>query len=235
MKAHLKTARALTFDLFGTVLNLGDSLTPALARFLKEAESDLTPEAFWKQLRYRQRIEQFQDSLLELGHSGYLETVEKAFYYVSRTNDLEPTEAQAAAWMEAWKGLQPFPEVVPALERLRERFRLVAFSNGNPWYLDHLVKKQIRFDFDQIVSVELAGAFKPHPSTYRRTARELGLEVSQLIMISSNSFDVLGSRASGLNAVWVNRYALPYEETWEVYRPDAEVRDFTELADFLLG
>jgi 2-haloacid dehalogenase len=120
------------------------------------------------------------------------------------------------------------------LQRLKERFRLVAFSNGNPWFLEHLVENQIQFEFDDIVSVELAGAFKPHPSTYRRTARELGLEVCQLIMVSSNSFDVLGSRASGLCAAWVNRYRLPYEDTWEVYHPDITVADFGELADALL-
>ena len=191
----LKGARALTFDLFGTVLDLGGSLTPSLARFLEERGSDVDPVSFWSQLRYRQRIEQYQDSLLELGHSGYLETPAKAFSYVCRANGLDPSRAEIASWMEYWQELDAFPEVRPALERLGTRFQLVALSNGNPWFLDHLVANRIRYDFDAVLSVELVGAFKPSPAVYRRAARELDAEPGELIMVSANSFDVLGARA----------------------------------------
>ncbi|MGJ3242881.1 MAG: haloacid dehalogenase type II [Opitutales bacterium] len=235
MLENLKSAKALTFDLFGTVLDLQGSLTPPLTVLLREAGCRETPQAFWQQLRHRQRIEQYQDSLLQLGHSGYLETVEKAFHYVCRLNGWNPTGREVAAWMEAWKELTPFPEVRDGLQRLRQRYRLIAFSNGNPWFLEHLTRNRIRFEFDAVISVESAGAFKPHPGTYRRTARELNLEVSQLIMISSNSFDVMGSRACGLNAVWVDRYGLPYEQTVDLYQPDLIVHDFTGLADALLA
>jgi 2-haloacid dehalogenase len=47
------------------------------------------------------------------------------------------------------------------------------------------------------------------------------------MMVSSNSFDVLGARACGYRGVYVNRYGLPYEDT--PYRPDLTVKDFREL------
>ena len=46
MKPELEATRALTFDLFGTVLDLGGSLTPSIGDFLKEHESDADPAAF---------------------------------------------------------------------------------------------------------------------------------------------------------------------------------------------
>ena len=95
MQPELEATQALTFDLFGTVLDLGGSLTPHIATFLEEHGSDADPAAFWQQLRYRQRIEQYQDSLVELGHSGYLETVEKAFSYTCRLNGLDPAHKEA--------------------------------------------------------------------------------------------------------------------------------------------
>ena len=107
--------------------------------------------------------------------------------------------------------LSPFPEVVEALDRLKSRFRLVALSNGNPWFLDHLVKNRIKYEFDGVLSVELAGVFKPHPGVYRRAARELDLEVGELIMVSANSFDILGARACRLRGVYVNRYDLSFD------------------------
>lgn len=233
MKPELEQTKALTFDLFGTVLDLGGSLTPHIATFLQEHGSDADPAEFWSQLRYRQRIEQYQDSLVELGHSGYLETVEKAFSYVCRLNGLDPTREAIKRWMESWQQLNAFPEVVAALDRLRSRFKLVALSNGNPWFLDHLVKNRIQYEFDDVLSVELVGIFKPSPAVYRRAARELDLEPNELLMVSANSFDVMGARMCGLRGAYINRYALPFEDTEERYLPDVTVADFTELATAL--
>ena len=235
LKPELANTKALTFDLFGTVLDLGGSLTPYIADFLKEHGSEKDASEFWAQLRYRQRIEQYQDSLVELGHSGYLETVERAFSYVCRLNGLDPERSAIKKWMESWQMLSPFPEVVEALDRLKSRFKLVALSNGNPWFLDHLVKNRIKYDFDAVLSVELAGAFKPYPGVYRRAARELDMEVGELIMVSANSFDVMGARTCGLRGAYVNRYNLPFEDTYKRYLPDVTVDNFTELADVLLG
>ncbi len=233
MTIDLTTCRALTFDLFGTVLDLGGSLTPYIAQYLEELGSDADPGEFWGQLRYRQRIEQYQDSLLMLGHSGYLETVQRAVIYVSRLNGLEPTPAEVETFMESWLELSPFPDCVNGLERLSTRFQLVALSNGNPWYLDHLIEHRIRFEFDDVISVETVGAFKPHPGVYRRAAAILDLEVGELLMVSSNSFDVMGARSCGLRGAYVDRYGLPYEDT--PFLPDVVVSDFNELADLLLG
>ncbi|SVE50819.1 uncharacterized protein METZ01_LOCUS503673, partial [marine metagenome] len=74
--------KALTFDLFGTVLDLGGSLTPYIAKLLSEKFCETPADEFWQQWRYRQRLEQFQDTIMALGHGGYLETVRRAFVYV---------------------------------------------------------------------------------------------------------------------------------------------------------
>jgi len=234
LKAELARTKALTFDLFGTVLDLGGSLTPYIAEFLTEQGHDKDPGEFWDQLRYRQRLEQYQDSLVDLGHSGYLETAERAFSYVCRLNGLDPERHAIKSWMESWQMLSAFPDVTAALDRLKSRFALVALSNGNRWFLDHLVKNRIKYDFDAVLSVDLVGAFKPHPGVYRRAARELDMEPHELIMVSSNSFDVMGARTCGRRGAYVNRYSLPFEDTDERYLPDVTVGNFTELADALL-
>ena len=234
MNPVFENCKALTFDLFGTVLDLGGSLTPHLKIFIDDKGSDHDPSAMWQQLRYRQRIEQYQDTLVELGHSGYLETVQKAFDYVARANKLDPTPQQTETFMSGWQELSPFSECVEALGRLGERYKLIALSNGNPWFLEHLVKNRIKFDFHGVISVEEAGYFKPKPGVYRRAARNLQMEPGELIMVSANSFDVMGARTCGLRGAYVNRYGLPFEDTYDMYKPDATVINFTELADALL-
>ena len=61
------------------------------------------------------------------------------------------------------------------------------------------------------------------------------MEPCDLIMVSSNSFDVLGARTCGLRGIYVNRYNLPYEDTDARYEPDLTVPDFTAMADHLLA
>ena len=233
LNPELENCKALTFDLFGTVLDLGGSLTPFIGEFLAVKGSDADPAEFWAQWRYRQRIEQYQDNIVDLGHSGYLEVARRAFAYVLGLNDIEATRDEIKDFMVAWESLMPFPEVVAGLERLKTRFKLVALSNGEPEFLAYLVKNRIKWDFDDVISVQVVGAFKPHPGVYRRAAHILGLEIGECLMVSANSFDVMGARACGMRGAFVNRYELPYEDS--PHMPDVTVTDFTELADSLLA
>ncbi len=221
--------QALTFDLFGTILDLGGSLTPFIADMLREKGVDTTAEQFWQQWRYRQRLEQFQDTIMMLGHGGYLETVRRAFVYVLALNKIEMSKKEVQTFLTCWQELSPFPEVRAGLEKLAARYKLVGLSNGDPAFLDHLAKNRIQWDFDAVISVTTMGAFKPHPAVYRRAAQILSLEVGECMMVSANSFDVVGARACGMRGAYVNRYNLPYEDS--PYRTDITVADFTELAE----
>ena len=224
--------KALTFDLFGTILDLGGSLTLFIGKFLEAKGSTVTPARFWEQWRYRQRIEQYQDNIMMLGHSGYLETARRAFVYTLALNQIQATREEVQKFMAAWQELSPFPEVVPALQRLKTRFKLVALSNGEPQFLDHLVKNRIGWNFDAVISVQVAGAFKPHPGVYLRAASLIRLEPGECLMVSANSFDVMGARACGFRGAYINRYELPFEDT--PFEPDLVVRDFRELAAGLI-
>ena len=229
----IERVNTLTFDIFGTVLDLTGSLEPPTDRFLKELGSDLSGAEFYSQWRARQRIEQFQDSLLMMGHSGYLETCRRALAYALRANGIAFEEERVAEFMDVWRYLSPYPDSLEGLRRLAGEFRLVALSNGEPDYLAHLVEKRIEFDFDAVISVEEAGAFKPHPGVYRSAARILDAEPSEIMMVAAHSFDIMGARACGFRGAYVNRYKLPYEDSTR-YAPDIEVTDFNRLADVLL-
>ncbi len=223
----------LTFDIFGTVLDLTGSLEGPTGRFLKGLGSDVSGAEFYSQWRARQRIEQFQDSLMGLGHSGYLETCRRALVYTLRMNGIEFSAEQAAELMKAWQCLDPYPDAVEGLRRLKSRFRVVALSNGEPDYLGRLARNRIRFEFDEIISVDEAGVFKPHPEVYRTAARMLACEPSEIMMVAAHSFDIMGAVACGYSGAFVNRYGLPYEDT-DKHLPALVVDDFIELADALL-
>jgi 2-haloacid dehalogenase len=224
--------RAMTFDLFGTIMDIRGSTLPSIERFLTKKCSDRQPEQFWDIFRVRQRVEQYQDNILMLGHTGYREAVRRAFVHTSRLLGIDDSEEDVEDYLQAWDRLQPFPEVVDGLERLKGSYRLVVLSNGELSFLQHLARDNLNWAFDRIISVETVGVFKPSPAVYRRAAAILGLEAGQCLMVSSNSFDYVGARACSFRAAFVNRNSAPYEAS--PFRPDLTVNDFTELADRLL-
>ena len=230
---NYSNTKALTFDLFGTILDLGGSLTPFISESLATHNAkNVTADEFWDQWRYRQRIEQYQDTIMLLGHSGYLETVRRALSYTLRRNGIEAKPEIVEDFLMSWQQLSPFPEVLSALSRLKTKYQLVVLSNGDPDFLDYLVTHRVEWVFDGVISVTSFGAFKPHPGVYRGAAGKLELEVNECMMVSANSFDIMGARTCGFRGAYVNRYKLPYEDTQ--FQPDVTVCDFTELADALL-
>jgi 2-haloacid dehalogenase len=224
----LDLVHTLIFDAFGTILDLGGSHAPRLGEFLKSKGSKMTAEELWARWRYRQRIEQYQDNQFYTGHYGYLDSSRRALLYTLRSAKLPFGDVDITRIMAGWQELSPFPDAVPGLQRLRSNFKLVVLSNGEKEFLAHLVKNRIHYDFDGVISVQDVGVFKPNPQVYRYAARILRAEPCELLMVSSNSFDVVGARASGYRAAYVNRYDLPYDET--PYRFDIEARDFLDLA-----
>jgi len=224
----LERVHTLTFDAFGTILDLGGSHAPRLDAYLKAKRVDMTAAQLWARWRNRQRLEQYQDNQFSAGHYGYLDSSRRALRYTLRSLKLPFDDGDVARILEGWHALNPFPDARPGLERLRSRFKLVVLSNGERDYLAEVVNQRIGVTFDAVISVQEVGVFKPNPQVYRYAARVLGAEPQELMMVSAHSFDAVGARISGYRAAYVNRYDLPYDET--PYRADVEARDFVDLA-----
>ncbi len=92
-------------------------------------------------------------------------------------------------------------------------------------------KPFLGFDFDQTISVEEAGYFKPHFATYHKAAELIGEDRSRIMHIANHAFDCIGAKAAGMRTAWINRRQRP---AWDTpHPPDLIVRDFTALAAVL--
>ena len=228
----LERVKFLTFDIFGTVMDLTGSLAGPAGEFLAANGSDMTGQAFYADWRERQRIEQYQDNLLMLGHSGYLETCRRAFVYCLKKHNVSYTAEGVQEFMKVYMDLQPYPDAIEGLRSLGDRYKLVALSNGEQWYLEKLLGNNVPVEFDAIISVDQVGLFKPAPGIYRKAVQRLGCEPGEIMMVAAHAFDILGAQACGFKAAYVNRYGLPTEDS--EYQPEIMVDDFVELAQCLL-
>ena len=228
----LERIKFLTFDIFGTVMDLTGSLAGPAGDFLAANGSNMTGQAFYADWRERQRIEQYQDNLLMLGHSGYLETCRRAFVYCLKKHNVSYTAEGVREFMKVYMGLQPYDDAIEGLRSLGSRYKLVALSNGEQWYLEKLLGNNVPVEFDAIISVDQVGLFKPAPGIYRKAVQRLECEPGEIMMVAAHAFDILGAQACGFKAAYVNRYRLPTEDS--EYQPEIIVDDFVELAERLL-
>ena len=93
--------------------------------------------------------------------------------------------------MDAYMGLDAYPEVPDALFLLKNRgYKLAVLSNGTPDMLDAAVKNSgIENLIDVNLSIEDVGIFKPDPRVYQLAVDRLGVEPHEIIFQSSNAWD----------------------------------------------
>ncbi len=218
---------AIGFDIYGTLvdpLDMNEHLRP-LAGGDADAMSNLWRQ---KQLEYT-----FRRGLMKK-YENFGVCTRQALDFAAESFRVELSEDEEAKLIEQYQNLRAFPDVVPGLERMKERgHELAAFSNGveatarklftNAGILDHL---------DEIISVDDMGTFKPDPAVYEYLAKRFDRPVGEVWLVSSNPFDVIGARSVGMNAAWVKRKEDAVFDPWGV-EPDIVAGDLVDFADAL--
>lgn len=222
--------QVLTFDLYGTIVDMQrgliETVTPFLAArgYTGSAHSIVT---WWRRTHYQDSM---IDALIAGTQTSYREIGRQAVSYTLTRAGVPFTDRDARELVAAIERLPPFPDVSAAIERLRGRYRLAVLSNGDTDML-HNATRHHGVAFDAVVSVDRAGAFKPHRVTYDTTAEILETDIDAICHVAAHPFDCIGAKASGMCAVYVNRRQRPFG--CSPHQPDLEVRDFTDLADRL--
>ena len=133
-----------------------------------------------------------------------------------------------AVFDEERNDVDMFPEARPTLVALRERYTLVALTNGNA----NLEKIGIADLFDAHVNAEMAGAAKPERPIFDAAVEAGGASAAETLHVGDHPwFDVHGARQAGLRTVWVNRGESRWPDEYEA--PDVEVRHIGELLELM--
>ena len=141
--------------------------------------------------------------------------------------DPEASHDLIARFLELRHDVTLYPDVVPALVRLSERFPLIALSNGNA----DISRLGIAQYFQGQISARTAGVKKPDPAIFAMACDLLSAKPSEVLHVGDHPVeDVVGAQQAGLKGAWVNRA----EATWpQETAPYLVVEDLTQLADLL--
>lgn len=204
-EVKIPAMKVLAFDVFGTLVDWRTSIArEAAAVFARAGRDDIDPAGFadaWRGL-YQPAMEQVRSGKRPFTRLDVLnrETLDTLL----ARHDLVLDEAAAADFAYAWRRLDPWPDTVAGLARLRARYPLVTLSNGNIALTMEIARRSFMV-FDAILGAEAVQAFKPMPEAYLRTADLLGIAPGELCLVAAHHSDLSAARACGLQCAYIDR------------------------------
>jgi len=216
------------FDLYGTVVDMQAGLTRAITPYLAAKGWKGEPSrlvTWWRRTHFENSM---IDALLERAHIPYREIGHISLSYTLERAGVPHTKEEVKRLVAEIERLQPFPDVVEALARLKRKYKLVILSNGDPDMLE-AITPHLGIAFDRMISVAEASRFKPHAATYRKAAEIMAARPEEILFVANHAFDCVGAKAAGMRTAFIDRRKRPFG-AWP-YQPDLVVTDFRELAD----
>lgn len=164
-------------------------------------------------------------------HQPFDEVAVHALLRVAAGHDVALNRAAARDVVATMRHLPPHDDVTDGLSALAAAGHdLVAFSNNSsealPAQLSHAGIDHL---FDAIVSVDVAGWFKPDRRAYHGLASALDAFAEELTMVAAHDWDVAGAMAAGMQGIFLERTP----DTWHVpvERPTTvtSIRDLVDV------
>ncbi|SMF16505.1 2-haloacid dehalogenase [Tistlia consotensis] len=229
---------ALLFDVFGTVVDWRGSIARLGAAF---AEGRDLPPVDWAafadawRARYQPAMAEVREGRrpfvrLDVLHRENLDAILADF-------GLESLSAAERDELNLfWHRLDPWPDSVAGMTRLKRRLILAAQSNGNIGLIVDMAKYG-GLPWDVVLGAEVVGAYKPRPEAYLGACERLGRAPGRCLMVAAHNDDLAAAADCGLRTAFVRR---PEEkapgETYDLVPTgdwDLVVDSLDELADRL--
>ncbi|MGN8112122.1 haloacid dehalogenase type II [Paraburkholderia sp. 22098] len=231
--------KALLFDVFGTIVDWRGGVAREAAQFLSRHNLAVGATEFadaWRR-EYSPAMEETRSGRrpfvrLDVLHRENLLKVLRSFGIdVGSVTAGELDELNLA-----WHRLDPWPDSVDGLLRLKRRFIIAPLSNGNIRLMVDMAKRAA-LPWDAILGAEVVRAYKPSPQVYAETAEILGFSPAEVCMVAAHNGDLAAARQCGLKTAFVLRPLehgpgqqsdLRAEQSW-----DYEAADLNHLATLL--
>ncbi len=205
MPSRVPAAKALVFDVFGTVVDWRGSLIREMRALSRAKKISLDCDAFADAWRagYRPAMARVRSGDLpwmniDQLHRLILDELLQRF-------DIDwLTEAEIDHLNRAWHRLDGWPDARPGLAQLKRKFVIATLSNGNVALLVNMAK-HAKLPWDTVISAELFHHYKPDPEAYLGAASLLGLEPGEVMLVAAHKDDLRAAAACGLKTGFVAR------------------------------
>lgn len=195
--------KVIAFDVFGTVVDWHGSVSREVAAMNLGVDADEFALA-WR-AGYKPAMQAVMDRdewvILDDLHRRILDQVLIEF----KLDSLPEVDREHLNLV--WHRLDPWPDSVEGLTRLKKKFIICSLSNGNIGLLTEMAKNA-GLPWDCILSAENFNKYKPHPDTYLGVARTFASDPAQVMLAAAHHGDLEAARNCGLETAYIER---PYE------------------------
>jgi 2-haloacid dehalogenase len=218
-------ARAIVFDLFGTLLDVA-SLRTAVAEFTSEPDASV---AIWrqKQLGYA-----FAATIMGC-YENFDALTARALEYAARNAGVTLDPNQQRSLVRAWNVMAPFADAKACLTELRASdFTCDVLTNSTVrTSLEALDNAGLAPLVDTVHSIDDVRQFKPSPLAYGVVSTSYGCAPDEFVFVTCNGWDATGAAEFGMRVAWCNRLGAPLETFGKA--PAWTVSSLTELVPAL--
>ncbi|OWT68234.1 MULTISPECIES: haloacid dehalogenase type II [unclassified Achromobacter] len=197
--------KALVFDTFGTVVNWRDTVIHELRNLgrAKGLDADWVAMADAWRAGYAPGMDTVRKGLrpwtsVDVLHRERLDVLLKEFQVEGLT------EAEKDHLNRVWHRLDPWPDSVAGLRRLKSKYIISTFSNGSVPCLVNMAKHG-GLPWDCVFSSDIVRHYKPDAEMYLGVAEFLGLPTSQVMVVAAHNNDLRHARANGLRTGYIHR------------------------------
>jgi 2-haloacid dehalogenase len=201
MTFSFESARVLTFDCYGTLIDWESGILAALRSVLGPRGIAPTDDELLT------RFARIESPIQQGPFRPYREVLDLSMTALCRELGFAATEPETTALSRSLPSWPPFADTVAALRTLATRFRLGVISNVD----DDLFAgsaRQLEVAFDWVVTAQQVGAYKPSPANFQRALAAIGRPRNEVVHCAQSLYhDIAPARSLGLRTVWVDRRA----------------------------
>lgn len=193
--------KLLAFDVFGTIVDWHGSIVREIEARYSGVDADAFATAWragYQPAMQRVRSGELGWTLIDDLHRLILNEMLPRFVL----SHLD--EAERRHLNKVWHRLDPWPDAVAGLTRLKARYTICTLSNGNIGLLADMAKRA-SLPWDCILSAEVFRAYKPDPATYLGAARVFDLAPHDAMLVAAHHEDLAAARACGLQTAYIER------------------------------
>jgi 2-haloacid dehalogenase/putative hydrolase of the HAD superfamily len=213
----------VTFDCYGTLIDWEDGIGSAFVRAAAADGVALDPS------RVLAAYHEVEPDVEASEYRPYREVLSETATRVAGQLGWKLSEKRAEFFAASLPDWRPFPDVNPALVELAGAgYRLGILSNVDDDLLGE-TRRHFPIAFDPVVTAQQVRSYKPAHGHFLEARRRIG-DGRWLHAAQSFFHDVVPARALGIPVAWINRKGEPRSGDAS---PDVELRNMTELADWL--
>jgi 2-haloacid dehalogenase len=189
----------LTFDCYGTLIDLETGILAALHRILSAHGKTIDDATL---LKLYGDFEQLSE---EGEFHPYKEVLQSVVRRFGAELGFEPSDDEARSLPDSLASWNPWPDTVDSLRRLKKKFRLAIISNVDD-NLFAATRPKLQVEFDEVITAQQARAYKPSLKIFELALSRFGTPRNRILHIGQSIFhDVVPAQKLGLATVWVNR------------------------------